>query len=80
MKFEELVKEYNNILEKNNMGFRLDLECKNQFRIVLANNNGLKSYIINLTSEERKNMENFFAEYDITLISNKTGSMYWESR
>lgn len=85
-KFEDLVKEYNDILVEKDKGYRLHHEDVTlagtrliSFKIILANSSGLRfDDNIYLADKEMEDLIEWFRHRGVVLSSNNTCQTFWE--
>jgi hypothetical protein len=68
---ESMIDELNTLLEDTCLKFVLD-EMDNVAKIVLKNNNGLDSYIINISNDTEYKIREFFMQRNIKIHWNNT--------
>jgi hypothetical protein len=73
---ESMIDELNTLLEDTCFKFVLD-EMDNVAKIVLKNNNGLDSYIINISNDTEYKIREFFMQRNIKIHWNNTRSIFW---
>lgn len=81
---ENLVNEFNDILEKLNCSFRLkygaEIITSGEFRIIPFNNLFIDYAYIELSKEFITKLENFFEDRHITLSHNDDRTLFWAKK